>query len=60
MMARRLGGARSDLKRAGDDLSVTRAANHWGFHHMSQFAALYRRYFGERPRETRRGNGFLR
>jgi len=60
LIARRLGGVRSDLKAAIDDLSVTRAANRWGFHHLSQFAALYRRQFGERPRETLRSTGFLR
>ena len=59
LMARRLDGVRSDLKRAADDLSVTRAANRWGFHHLSQFAALYRRQFGERPRETLRHTAFL-
>jgi len=59
LIARRLDGVRADLKRAADDPSVTRAANRWGFHHLSQFAALYRRQFGERPRETLRRTGFL-
>jgi len=60
LMARRLDGVRSDLKHAAGDLSVTRTANRWGFHHLSQFAALYRRQFGERPSETLRGVGHLR
>ena len=52
MMVRRLAGVRRDLRRAGPGTTVTRAANGWGFHHMSQFAALYKRQFGERPSET--------
>jgi len=32
--------------------SVTAIANHWGFWHMGQFAADYRKMFGELPSET--------
>ena len=32
--------------------SVTAIANHWGFWHMGQFAADYRKLFGELPSET--------
>lgn len=59
LMARRLDGVRSDLKHSTDNLSVTRAANRWDFHHLSHFAALYRRQFGERPRETLARHGVL-
>ncbi len=60
MMARRLEGVRRDLKRSVGKASITHAANHWGFFHMSQFAALYRRQFGELPSKTLRdARGFL-
>ena len=45
---------RAELKRPGDEPSVTLAANRWGFHHLSQFASLYTRKFGELPSETLR------
>jgi len=32
--------------------SINEIANRWGFWHMSQFAADYRRFFGELPSET--------
>lgn len=60
MIVRRLNGARCELKRAGDGASITWIANEWGFHHMSQFAAIYRKLFGERPRETLRSARFSR
>ncbi|UCG61547.1 MAG: helix-turn-helix domain-containing protein [Candidatus Zixiibacteriota bacterium] len=38
--------------------TIADVANHWGFWHMGQFSADYRRLFGELPLETlRRGNG---
>ena len=54
MIVLRLNGVREELKLSGGDQSVTRSANRWGFHHMSQFAALYKRQFGELPSETMR------
>jgi AraC family ethanolamine operon transcriptional activator len=53
LMARRLNGVRRQLYHA-DPSSITIAdvANHWGFWHMGQFAADYRRLFGELPSET--------
>jgi AraC family ethanolamine operon transcriptional activator len=53
MIVRRLSGAREELKR-GRAQSVTRTANSWGFHHLSQFSALYKRHFGELPSTTMR------
>jgi AraC-like DNA-binding protein len=37
-----------------DGLSVTEVAERWGFHHLGNFSALYRRRFGEPPSETLR------
>lgn len=54
MMARRLDGVRREFKRRSGGDSITRTAMDWGFSHMSQFAALYRRRFGELPSETLR------
>lgn len=48
----RLNGVRRELRRRGDRPSVSAAANHWGFWHLGQFAADYRRLFGELPSET--------
>jgi AraC family ethanolamine operon transcriptional activator len=54
MIVRRLNGVRGEIKRGAGDQSITRSANRWGFHHMSQFAALYKRQFGELPSQTMR------
>jgi AraC-like DNA-binding protein len=52
----RLDRVRADLLR-GDDTgaahSVTATAVRWGFTHLGQFAASYRRRFGELPSQTR-------
>ncbi|MBR9830115.1 MAG: helix-turn-helix domain-containing protein [Oceanospirillales bacterium] len=37
---------------SGDPVSIADAAANQGFHHLSQFAADYKRLFGERPSET--------
>ena len=49
----RLNGAHRHL-RAGQpgQINVADAANHWGFWHMGQFAADYRKLFGENPSAT--------
>jgi len=52
LLARRLDGVRTELRQDHDAPSVTRIANRWGFHHLSRFAAFYRRQFGELPSET--------
>lgn len=53
LRARRLNGVYRDLRR-GDprDVCVADVANGWGFWHMGQFAADYRRLFGELPSKT--------
>lgn len=48
-----LNRARRDLLKAAPETLVADVANRWGFWHMGQFAADYRRLFGERPSDTR-------
>jgi len=48
LVRRALRGANASVARVGD------VANHWDFWHMGQFAADYRRLFGELPSETLR------
>ena len=50
--ALRLNGARKQLLSAEPKTRVADIANAWGFWHMGQFAADYRRLFLERPSET--------
>jgi glycine/D-amino acid oxidase-like deaminating enzyme len=52
LLARRLAGTRRDLRR-GVGGSVGDVARDWGFWHMGQLAADYRRHFGELPSDTR-------
>ena len=55
LTARRLNGVRRDLKRAvTSGVSIGSIAADWGFSHMPQFAADYRRQFGELPSESLR------
>ncbi len=51
---RRLEGVRKDLRGADASSTVTDIASSYGFCHLSQFAADYRREFGELPSETLR------
>ncbi len=53
----RLQRVRSDLlgASAADGLTVTAAAQRWGFAHLGDFAVRYRRRFGETPSRTLRG-----
>jgi AraC family ethanolamine operon transcriptional activator len=55
LLAQRLIGARRDLRSSVRGETITDVANRWGFWHMGQFAADYRRHFGELPSETFRG-----
>lgn len=52
LRALRLHGARRELKRGGE--GVYDVAAHWGFWHLGEFAADYRRQFGELPSQTLR------
>ena len=55
LKSRRLAAVRRELLRSlNSRFSLTEIANLWGFWHMSQFAADYRRFFGELPSETLR------
>lgn len=54
LRAVRLNGVRRELKRACATTRVGDVAARWGFWHLSQFSADYRRMFGELPSETRR------
>ncbi len=57
----RLHGARRQLMDQADATSVTVTATDWGFFHFGEFAAAYRRLFGELPSQTlRRGNATAR
>jgi AraC-like DNA-binding protein len=48
----RLNGVRRELRRAAQPVVISDVANRWGFWHMGQFAADYRKLFGELPSET--------
>lgn len=52
LRATRLNGARRELRRASAD-TVQDIAARWGFWHLGEFAAAYRRQFGELPSQTR-------
>lgn len=52
ILASRLHGAYRDLKRVATGESVSDIANAWGFWHLGNFAAVYRREFGELPSRT--------
>jgi AraC family ethanolamine operon transcriptional activator len=59
LLALRLNGVRRELKNSATTFStITDLATKWGFWHMSQFAADYKRLFGELPSETIRKNRF--
>ncbi len=50
----RMHKVRGELFRSEPDAIISEIAAHWGFWHMGQFAADYRRQFGELPSETLR------
>jgi len=53
LKSRRLAAVRHELLHSLHSKSlINEIANRWGFWHMSQFAADYRRFFGELPSET--------
>jgi AraC family ethanolamine operon transcriptional activator len=53
--ALRLNAVRQELKAAPDTASVQAIAQCWGFWHPGEFAAAYRRLFGELPSQTLHG-----
>ena len=55
---RRLTRVRAELVSADPGNRITEIANRWGFWHMGQFAADYRKHFGELPSETLAGKVF--
>ena len=57
LQATRLDGVRKELYRREPTAKISDIANHWGFWHMGQFAADYRRQFAELPSETTRRVG---
>ncbi len=53
----RLNAVRADLKRTQlDGQPIHTVARRWGYRHLGNFAAEYRRLFGELPSETRRAS----
>lgn len=48
----KLNKARKDIINSRDDRRITDIANKWGFNHSGQFAADYKKLFGEYPTET--------
>ncbi|WP_159090152.1 helix-turn-helix domain-containing protein [Ruegeria sp. Alg231-54] len=48
----RLGRARNELLTSDPAFTVINIANRWGFWHMGQFAADYKKMFGELPSTT--------
>lgn len=58
LRAARLNGVRRELRRGHGARGIADVASHWGFWHMSDFAADYKRLFGELPSQTdRRARG---
>ncbi len=52
LQSRRLNAVRRELLHGRSDTVIADVANHQGFWHMGQFAADYRRMFGELPSAT--------
>jgi AraC-like DNA-binding protein len=53
LRAFRLNCVRRDLLDTAPEASIADVANRWGFWHMGQFAADYKRLFGELPSDTK-------
>ena len=53
--ALRLNAVRQELRTAADTVTVHEIAQRWGFWHTGEFAAAYRRLFGELPSQTLSG-----
>lgn len=52
LQAVRLEGVRKGLRRMGSKGNIADIANRWGFWHMGQFAADYRKMFGKLPSQS--------
>ena len=52
LQAQRLHGVRRELRVADTETVIADVAGRWGFWHMGQFAADYRRTFDQLPSET--------
>ncbi|MGI9516102.1 MAG: helix-turn-helix domain-containing protein, partial [Pirellulaceae bacterium] len=52
LLALRLNNVRRELRAAQDGQKIVDIANRWGFWHMGQFAADYRKHFDELPSQT--------
>ena len=52
MKARRLAAVQSQLIKQGPGTIIHEVARQWGFRHMGNFAADYKKQFGELPSET--------
>jgi AraC family ethanolamine operon transcriptional activator len=48
----KLNKVRKELQRSGGTMEIGSAARTWGFNHSGQFAADYKKLFGEYPSET--------
>jgi AraC family ethanolamine operon transcriptional activator len=59
LQAIRLNGVRRELRRSGPTAKVADIANRWGFWHMGQFAADYRKLYAELPSDTLGRSGKL-
>jgi AraC-like DNA-binding protein len=55
LRALRLNVVRHELRAVAATASVRAIAQRWGFWHTGEFAAAYRRLFGELPSQTRNG-----
>jgi len=53
LMLSRFSGVRRALLDISDTRSITSVANDWGFWHMGNFAADYKRIYGQLPSQTR-------
>ncbi len=49
---RRLIGIRNALRHARSNTTISEIATFWGYHNFGNFAAAYKKRFGERPSET--------
>lgn len=53
----RMNAVRREIKSADEGRSIAEVASRWGFWHTGEFAADYRRLFGELPSFTKRHRG---